>query len=421
MKRITATGGAENTHSASFVEVNLDLIAQNLAALKERTSKAVFGVLKADAYGLGAVPIARRLQDEVAFFALATVSEAKALREAGIEKPLLVFGYVADADIAWMVDHGVRPALSDVAAAARWDAVAAARGKVAPIHLAIDTGHHRVGIDWTKPRAVDIAEKMAQFSHLRLEGAYSHFSTADEANGPREEISTAFPHRFAMEQLRRFKSAVDDMERAGLALQYRHIANDAGLLTFADDELFDAVRLGICLYGSYPSDDVGRYTDLKLSVPYRWLAPVSRVETVPAGESVSYGRTWFAERPTKVATVQVGYADGYPRLLSNRAVMLVGDVPCPVIGRVCMDQTMLDVTEAPDVQPGDLVLVMGARDWSTAEALADESRTAAAPASGEAAHGISAAYLAGLAETIAYEMTTNWHPRVERVYVGSQG
>lgn len=445
-RRITETAGTGRTHSSSFVEVNLELIAQNLAALKARTTKKIFGVLKADAYGLGAVPVARRLADEADFFALATVSEARTLRTAGVTTPLLVFGYVATADIAWMIDHDVRPALSTVEAARAWEDVAAERHKVAPIHLAIDTGHHRVGIDWTGAEALDVVRDIAVLPHLRIEGAYSHFATADEA---------PFPHVFAQEQLRRFQTAMDDMARAGIDIPYRHIANDAALLTFDEASLFDAVRLGICLYGSYPSMEVAQQTDLTLAVPYRWLAPVSRVETIATGESVSYGRTFVAERPTRVATVQVGYADGYPRLLSNRGVMLVGDVPCPVIGRVCMDQTMLDVTDAPTVDVGDLVLVLGARDWSCAQALAEDSRTGRAPentatawhsareglddrerttlpdaptrsvaaGNGErrhAPHGISAEYLAGLCDTISYEMTTNWHPRVERVYVGGE-
>ncbi len=388
-------------HSESILEVNLDRIAANLSALKQKAQRPVWAVVKANAYGLGAVPVAKRLAAEVEGFCVATPSEALELAEAGLRKPILVFGYVAPEDREAMIQAGIRPALSTLEEARAWDQAAASMHMRHPVHIALDTGHRRIGFASEEASSIEAICTIAALPNLYIEGMYSHFSTADEPNEPREEQRTNFPNQFAMLQLRRFKNVAAKLEEAGVKIPVRHIANDAGFMTFEPDELFEAVRPGIGLYGHYPSEAVRAYTEVQLQVPYRWTAPVSRVKWMDAGESVGYGRTWISTRPTRVATVQVGYADGYPRLLSNRAVMLVQGVACPVIGRVCMDQVMLDITDAPDIAVGERVLVMGAPDWETPRVPA----------------GLSADDLADQAETISYEMLTNIAARVERRYI----
>lgn len=420
----------------SILEVNTTKIRENLLAMRKGHPQEIFGVVKADAYGMGAVRVANAFREDVVGFCVATVSEALTLRQAIADKPILLFGYTDPDDRAELIRRGIRPAISTLVDAEAWNREAEKLGICAPIHIALDTGHRRIGFVTERDEAFADICAAAKLSHLRIEGLFSHFATADEA---------PFPHPFAQEQLSRFRRMAERLEAAGISIPFRHIANDAGLLFFSDEELFDAARLGICLYGHYPSKESEAACDIDLQIPYRWTAPISRVKWMDENESVGYGRTWFSKRKTKVATVQVGYADGYPRILSGRAMMLVKGVACPVIGRICMDQLMLDVTDAPPVDVGDRVLVMGAADWEhtdsrairkaserafatlfgDASAMAEkETTTVAAHHDGEGPPsgrknlpGISADSLADRAETISYEMLTAIAPRVYRVEV----
>lgn len=432
----------------SVLEVNTTKIRENLLAMRKGHPQQIFGVVKADAYGLGAVRVANALHEEVAGFCVATVSEALILRRIIADKPILLFGYTDPDDRPELIRMGICPAISTLADAEAWNREAEKLGICAPIHIALDTGHRRIGFLTESDEAFADICAVAKLPHLHIEGLFSHFATADEV---------PFPHPFAREQLSRFRRMAERLKAAGISIPFRHIANDAGLLFFPDDELFDAARLGICLYGHYPSIESEAACDIDLQIPYRWTAPISRVKWMDENESVGYGRTWFSKRKTKVATVQVGYADGYPRILSGRAMMLVKGVACPVIGRICMDQLMLDVTDAPPVTVGDRVLVMGACDWEHTDSrrireeseralsalFGDESASIAAgkttatddikmvSATTTAAErndrklsparenrwGISADSLAYRAGTISYELLTAIAPRVYRVEV----
>lgn len=425
----------------SILEINTAIIHNNLLAMRQGHPQQIFGVVKANAYGLGAVRVAQALRDDVAGFCVATVSEAFALREALPDKPILLFGYTDPEDRRELIRLGVHPAISTKEDAEDWNRQAKQLGVCAPIHIALDTGHRRIGFVTESDNAFADICAVAGLSHLRIEGLFSHFATADEA---------PFPHPFAQEQLSRFRRMAERLEEMGISIPFRHIANDAGLLFLSDEELFDAARLGICLYGHYPSAESEEACCVNLQIPYRWTAPISRVKWMEENESVGYGRTWFSKRKTKVATVQVGYADGYPRILSGRSMMLVKGVACPVIGRICMDQLMLDVTDAPPVAVGDRVLVMGAADWEHTDSrqirqaseqsfaalfgardslqeddvtLSRETSDKAIPA-GEAfsagrenVWGISADSLSPRAMTISYEVLTSIAPRVFRVEV----
>lgn len=425
----------------SILEINTAILRKNLQAMRKGHPQQIFGVVKADAYGLGAVRVAQSLRDDVAGFCVATVSEAFVLREALPDKPILLFGYTDSEDRRKLIRLGVRPAISTKEDAEDWNRQAKQLGVCAPIHIALDTGHRRIGFVTESDNAFADICAVAGLSHLRIEGLFSHFATADEA---------PFPHPFAQEQLSRFRRMAERLEEMGISIPFRHIANDAGLLFLPDEDLFDAARLGICLYGHYPSAESEEACCVNLQIPYRWTAPISRVKWMEENESVGYGRTWFSKRKTKVATVQVGYADGYPRILSGRSMMLVKGVACPVIGRICMDQLMLDVTDAPPVAVGDRVLVMGAADWEHADSrqirqaseqsfaalfgardslqeddvtLSRGTSDKAVPvgkafsAGRENVWGISADSLSSRAMTISYEVLTSIAPRVFRVEV----
>lgn len=411
--------------SESKLTIRLDLIKQNARALKARTRGKFMAVLKADAYGLGAIPVARELKSLADFFCVATPSEAVALRTVIKDTPILVLGYVMKDDRAAMIASNIRTVISSYAEAAAWDETAAALGCVHKVHLSLDTGHHRLGVDITRFDAAvrETLRQIMTLPHLEVEAAYSHFSTADEANGTGEDRSTSFPNAFSMRQMRLFQEGIATIraiaKETDQTMPFFHIANDGGLLSFAAEELFDGVRPGIGLYGHYPSEDLLEYVDTPLFAPYRWTTNIVSIREIPVGDTVGYGRTWTAQRPTVVATVQVGYADGYFRSLSNKGWMLIHGIPCPVIGRVCMDQTMIDITDVPHAELGDEVVVLGPNDWAEAYQVARMVRpdTGKDPKTGKLP-GISAAVLGEAAGTIHYEVLTNIHQRVNRVYEG---
>lgn len=406
--------------SQAILEVNCHLVRANLEAMRKgRHAMRLWGVVKANAYGLGAVPVARAIHDLVEGFCVATVSEAMLLREAIPDKPILLFGYVAPEDVAEMIRRQIEPALSTVEDAMRWNAAAKKLGVRHPVHIAVDTGHRRVGFIAEQDAAARDIAVVAKLPFLTIEGMFSHLATADEA---------PFPNAFAEEQLSRFRTLAQKLEAAGVTIPLRHIANDAGLLFLPEADLFEGARLGICLYGAYPSAECEAATTVSLQTPYRWTAPISRVKWMEAGETVGYGRTWRSRRKTKVATVQLGYADGYVRLLSGRTALSVKGTLCRVIGRICMDQLMVDVTDAPPVEVGDRVLVMGAADWNQADSKALHAETEAAfqalfsdtqagvfPAP-RVPRGIAVDCLADRAETISYEILSGIASRVPRFY-----
>lgn len=238
-------------HSESRLEVNLRLIQKNYDAMMQGHDIQAYAVVKANSYGLGALRVAKQLRGRVKGFCVATPMEAIALREGGITDPILVFGYMAPSDHHALLRRNLQPAISTLEEAKDWDREAAAQGKICNVHFAIDTGHRRVGFLTDTPEGREEMLEAAKLPHLRVEGIYSHFSTADEPNEDAEDMA-AFPNAFAAEQMASFDRAVALLESVTGKLT-RHIGNDAGLMTFPDEALYDTVRLGICLYGHFPS------------------------------------------------------------------------------------------------------------------------------------------------------------------------
>ncbi len=367
----------------TVARVDLEAVRHNVGALASLTpaGTALMAVVKADAYGHGAVPVARAaLEAGARWLGVALVEEALELRDAGIAAPILVLGPTPDEALDAALTRGVSLA---VFTPDRIDAMARrarALGVEGRVHLKVDTGMGRVGA--TPEQAPALAEGVHRSPHLRLEGVFSHFATADEAD-----------LAFARRQLRTFLEVLRSVEARGIPPGIRHMANTAGILALPASHL-DMVRAGIGIYGIYPSDEVARPVELRPAL--RWTTRIAFLKEVPAGTPLSYGRTHVTPGPRRIAVLPVGYADGYPRLLSNRGSVLVRGRRAPVVGRVCMDMTLADVTGVPGAREGDEVVLIGRQAGE--EITADE--------------------VARLTGTIAYEVTCNVGRRVPREHVG---
>lgn len=328
----------------TWVKIDLSAIEANIDAVAAKANVPVMAVIKADAYGHGAVPIARLLEEKCAFFGVSSMLEAMELRSAGIRLPILILGATPDDAYPLAVREDIRPAIFTWESACALSRAATAQGKTARLHFAVDTGMSRIGLQVTE-EAADLCARIAALPGLVCEGLFSHFATADETDLSRARAQAA---RFA---------DFDAMLKArGLEIPIRHLNNSAGVMNFS--EHYDMVRSGIVTYGLYPSSEV--YPgDLPLRPALSWYSRVTHVKTLPAGREISYGGTFVTTRNTRVATVAVGYADGYRRSLSGKFYVLIRGRKAPILGRVCMDQLMVDVTDIPDAAAGDTVTLAG--------------------------------------------------------------
>ena len=344
----------------SFVRINLDAIGANLDAVREKAGVPVMGIIKADAYGHGAIPVAHLLQDKCSFFGVSSVAEALELRRSGIHKPVLILGHTPADAFPEMVRQQIRPAIFRWEDALALSEEAVRQNATADFHFALDTGMSRIGFQVTWEDA-QICAKITALPGLRAEGLFSHFATADCADLTR-----------AHAQAERFAQFDGMLKQLGVNIPIRHLNNSAGVMNFGGQ--YEMVRSGIVTYGLYPSDEVDPSL-LALTPALEWVSHVSHVKTLPAGREISYGGTYVTTAPTRVATIPVGYADGYRRSLSGKFHVLIHGKAAPILGRICMDQMMVDVTDIPDVQPGDTVTLVG-RDGSrriSAEEIADRA------------------------------------------------
>jgi alanine racemase len=364
-------------HRGTTAWIDLAAIRSNYRQLvKLAGGSAVCPVIKADAYGHGALAVAHALEREGApYLAVALAKEALELRESGIQTPLLVFGVpehswssiairLGCAQTAYTEEH-----VRILASAAK------SLGKRAKAHIKIDTGMNRQGLSWTKARA--FAGLLSDYPEIAVEGIYSHFADADNPDPS-----------FTRLQLGRFNEALAAFAEAGIVPKYRHIANSAALL-FHPETRLDMVRPGILLYGLSPAPGIALPEGFAPAMTL--TTSIVHVREVPAGESISYGRTFSTERRSRIGVLPIGYADGYPRALSNRASVLVRGMCSPVVGRVCMDMTMIDLTGIPGARAGDEVIVFGGRDLPVSE-------------------------ISGLLGTIDYEVACMVSKRVPRVH-----
>lgn len=352
-------------HSRIQAEIDLDAMTYNLEHIKKnlKPGTKIIAVLKADGYGHGAVPLAQKIQKEpeVWGIAVATVEEGLELREAGISKPILILGYTYQEDYGKIADMDFRPAVFKLSMAKELSKAALEAGKTLKIHIKIDTGMTRIGYRDVKKDVPEILE-ISKLPGLEVEGIFTHFARADEKDKTPAVI-----------QYQKFQEFIQALEQEGLHIPMKHCSNSAGIIRMKEANL-DAVRAGIILYGLYPSPDVE-----KKPVPLKPLmslkSHIAYIKTVEPGAQISYGGLFTTVRETRVATIPVGYADGYPRGLSNKGSVLIRGKRAPILGRVCMDQFMVDVTDIPDAEELDQVTLLGrdGKDSITMEELGDLS------------------------------------------------
>ena len=364
---------------STYVKIDLDVIAANFDAVREKAGVPAMAVVKADAYGHGAIQVARLLQDRCAFFGVSSMLEALELRQAGLAAPILILGRTPTSAFPHAVKENIRPTIFHYEDAAALSAEALRQGKCAPFHLAVDTGMGRIGFQPTE-EAADICAEIVKLPAIKAEGLFSHFATADCA-----DLSSA------RLQAQRFDDFCAMLEKRGVQIPIRHLDNSAGLMNFPRH--YEMVRSGIVTYGMYPSTEVSPEL-LPLRPALQWLSRVTHVKLLPAGRPISYGGTFVTQRPTMVATVPVGYADGYRRSLSGKFYVLIHGKKAPILGRICMDQLMVDVTDIPDVKLDDTVTLVG-RDGS---------------------EEITVEQIAAAADSFNYEFVCGISRRVPRIY-----
>ena len=370
----------------TWCEINLDHIKYNIDLIQKTAKKGVIAVVKADAYGHGDKYICRELANaSVNWFAVSGITEALVLRKEGFEQNILILGYTPPDCAEALSDYQITQAVYDLDYAKALDAALKGSHKKINIHIKVDTGMHRIGFAQSDTKnAADEILKVAKLPSFHLTGIFTHFCHSDSF----ESSAVAY----TKEQMRHLDTVISQLKQQGVAFEMVHAQNSAGITCYENDA-YNFVRAGIILYGLPPSDELADVIAVKPAMS--WKSIVTMVKTVEAGSAVSYGRTFQSEREMKLATVAIGYADGYSRLFSSKADVLIHGKRCKITGRVCMDQMMVDVTDVPDVKIGDEVTLFGT----------DGSET------------ISADELARIEGTINYEIICNVGRRVPRIYL----
>ena len=337
------------TYSRVYARIDLDAIADNLNQMKKRLNRStkIMAVIKADGYGHGAVQIAQMLEDVdyIWGYAVATLDEAIVLKSENIQKPILVLGCVFPDQYLEMLKHDIRMNVYTLEMAKAISQMAEKEDLTAYMHIKLDTGMARLGFDMSD-KSVDEIKAIAEMKNVCLEGIFTHFAKADEVD-----------KTFTKKQIHEFSEMTKKLKSLGVTFQYEHCANSAAIVDVSEAE-FDLVRAGISTYGLYPSEDVHKENVL-LKPALSLKSHVAFVKDIPAGTPISYGGTFVSDKEMKVATIPVGYADGYPRSLSNVGSVLIKGQRAPILGRVCMDQFIVDVTHIQDVKFGDKVTLVG--------------------------------------------------------------
>ena len=368
-----------------WAEINLTNLEYNIDRIKEKIGKSeLIGVIKADAYGHGAVKFAQVLQKKgCKTFAIATLQEAIVLRNAGFREDIIMLGLVPDMYADTVVKYDIIPAVCDSENVKAFDAEAHRQGKVCKVIIAVDSGMGRIGYQADDiPTALADIKKINELPNTKIMGMFSHMSTAD-----------AYDKTYSHGQEEKFNRLYQAVVEAGVRLPMKTLANSASIMELPSVH-FDACRAGIILYGLYPSNEVDR-NQLSLKPVMSVKANIVHLKEVGVGFSVGYGRKFISERPSKIATLALGYADGYPRPYSKYGKVIVNGVVCPIAGNICMDQCMVDVTDVPDVKVGDEVILLGS----------------------DGVNEVSADYIAEMTGTINYEITCALGQRLPKVYI----
>lgn len=371
-------------YSRVMARIDMDAIAYNMEQMHRNIDPEtkMIGVIKTDGYGHGAVPVAGMLEtyEYVWGFATATLDEAVLLRKHGIQKPILVLGCIFPDQFEEMLNYDIRMTVYQEEQMKELSELATKLKKQAYFHIKLETGMSRLGFA-PGEESIEAIRKIVSLPNLNAEGVFTHFAKADEAD-----------KTYTKMQMKLFKEMVARLREAGVAFAYEHCSNSAGIIDIREANC-DLVRAGIAIYGLYPSDEVSR-TAVNLRPSLSLISHVEYVKTIPAGTSVSYGGTFVAEKEMRIATIPVGYGDGYPRSLSNKAYVLIRGKRAPIVGRVCMDQFMVDVTAIAGVRFGDQVVLIGTDGDET----------------------ITVDQLAQLADRFNYEFVCDLGKRIPRVY-----
>ena len=341
--------------------INLNAICNNISEVKKllNNNTKIMAVIKADGYGHGAIQIARTLNSMVDAYGIAIIEEGMSLRNEGITKPLLILGFTPKELYNKLVEYDIMQTVFEYDMAYHIAQEAQKQGKIAKIHIKIDTGMNRIGFALNQKSIEDII-KISKLDNLIIDGIFSHFAGADEAD-----------KTSANKQYDKFEKFINELKLNGVHIPMLHMSNSAGIIELSDAN-FDMVRSGIITYGLYPSDEVDK-TKITLEPAMEIKTHVVYVKEVAIGEGISYNSTYVTNRVTRVATIPVGYGDGYPRQLSSKGRVLIHGKTAPIIGKICMDQFMVDVTDIPDVKQGDIVTLIGkdGEDMITVEEVAN--------------------------------------------------
>lgn len=375
-----------NICSRGYVEVNLDAIADNMEKMKDhlKTDTKMIAVVKTDGYGHGSVPISKALEskDFMFGFAVATAEEAFELRKEGISKPIIILGYTFPYCYKELITKDIRPTVFKKDMADEISKLAFELKQTVKVHIKVDTGMSRIGIR-PDDEGLEFVKYVSELPGIKVEGMFTHFAKADESD-----------KEATYEQLRKFNSFYDRIEKElKLNIPVRHCSNSAGIIDIPEANL-DCVRAGITMYGLHPSDEVD-INKFKLTPALSLFSKIVYIKEIPDGTPISYGGTFVSDKKMRVATVPVGYGDGYPRSLSNKGYVLIRGKKSPILGRVCMDQMMVDVTDIPEACEYDKVTLIG-RDK-------DEE--------------ITADFLGELSGRFNYELVCDISNRLPRAYV----
>lgn len=364
-------------------EIDLDAIGNNIREIRKRIKKdtQLMAVVKADGYGHGAEEVSKVcLYNGADQLAVATCDEGVQIRQWSIQVPVLILGNTVEGQLETVINNSLTQAVFRYETAKRMSDIAVRLNKTALVHIKIDTGMSRIGFMPVR-ESIDEIEKIFSLPNLKVTGIFTHFATADEKD-----------KTFTKVQYKKFRYVADRLEEKGYTGFIRHCANSGAILDMPELQL-DMVRAGIIIYGLYPSSEVTHPVRLKPAMSLK--SQISYVKELEENVSVGYGRTYFTTHKTRVATIPIGYADGYSRAFSNKARVIINGKYAPVIGNVCMDQMMVDVSDIPSAKEGDNVIIMGS----------------------DGENKVSAEELADIAGTINYEIVCNVGKRVPRVYV----
>ncbi len=365
----------------TFARINLNAILENFHALRACLQSGVrtMAVIKADGYGHGSVQVAKLLETEADYFAVAELGEAIVLRNAGIQKPILVLSYTSPYQYPQLLENDITATLFNLEEAKVLSRLAAEHGTRAKVHVAVDTGMGRIGFV-PDEKSADIVKEISALPGLFVEGLFSHYACADTQDTKDADAQTALFDRF-----------IALLDARDVQIPIKHIANSAASMAFSKH--YDMCRFGISLYGLYPSEEMDTQK-VKLRPAMEVVSHVVHIKTVPEGFKIGYGHIYTAPAPRKIATVSIGYADGFCRCLTGVGYVLIRGKKAPVVGKVCMDQIMVDITDIDDVLVGDHAVILGENDGAaiTAETLGD------------------------MCHSFNYEVVCNFMPRVVRVY-----